>query len=179
MLLCGRFANIVKKELMTTKTYTEPQSLNHVIQFHNTFDLPIVDDPSIPSPSRCALRINLIREELDELKAAIEDKDIVEVADALCDIQYVLAGAIIEFGLAEKFSDLYSEVQRSNMSKTCLSLTDAEATQDHYLMTQNTASVIEQKGNEYIVFRASDRKVLKSINYSPADLRSILEEEVG
>lgn len=94
-------------------------SLNQVAEFHRTFNAPILENPQIPSAERCNLRIALLQEELNELKQAIEDQDIVEIADALCDLQYVLSGAVLEFGLGEKFVDLFNEVQRSNMSKAC------------------------------------------------------------
>ncbi|WP_286849963.1 nucleoside triphosphate pyrophosphohydrolase family protein, partial [Sphingobacterium sp. UBA7253] len=98
---------------------TDPKTLSSVAEFHKTFQHPILDTPTIPSEQRCALRVSLIAEELKELEEAIQDKDLVEIADALCDIQYVLAGAVLEFGLKDKFSALFDEVQRSNMSKAC------------------------------------------------------------
>ena len=85
----------------------EPRALNQVADFHRTFKHPILDRPSIPSEKRCQLRMALLQEELKELEAAIEDNDMVEIADALCDIQYVLSGAILEFGLGEKFQELF------------------------------------------------------------------------
>src|SRR5882762_3832709 len=99
----------------------QPDSLNLVAEFHQTFKHPIITSPQIPPEERCNLRISLIEEELRELEEAVKNKDIVEVADALCDIQYVLSGAILEFGLGGKFKDLFEEVQRSNMSKACTS----------------------------------------------------------
>ena len=117
----------------------DPKALSEVAKFHKLFNHPILGNPSIPSEKRCNLRIELIQEELNELQQAIIDNDITEVADALCDIQYVLAGAILEFGLQEKFADLFEEVQRSNMSKACLSLEDAQATIAHYAK-QGTAA---------------------------------------
>lgn len=153
-----------------SKKYNEPQGLNDVAQFHETFDLPIVDEPVIPAPERCVLRVNLLQEELNELKDAIADNDLVEVADALCDIQYVLSGAILEFGLADKFKMLFDEVQRSNMSKTCKSMDVAERTQAYYKSEKGTESHIVKKGDEYLVYREGDNKVLKSVEYSPADI---------
>ena len=85
--------------------FKEPKPLNDVAEFHDTFNLPVLDEPTIPSKKRCELRINLLEEELKELKVAIEENDIVEVIDAFCDIQYVLSGAILEFGFGEKFKD--------------------------------------------------------------------------
>ena len=156
------------------KDLEEPNALNDVGKFHKTFNLPILDSPVIPDEKRCALRINLIEEELKELKEAIANNDLVEVADAFCDIQYVLSGAILEFGLGAKFKGLFDEVQRSNMSKTCKTKEEAQATQKHYLEKDKTISEVVSRGEEYIVYRKADGKVLKSVNYSPADIAKFL-----
>jgi len=150
-------------------------ALNQVADFHRTFKHPIEPTPVIPSEARCKLRVALIAEELKELQEAIAENDLIEVADALCDIQYVLSGAVLEFGLGEKFKALFDEVQRSNMSKVCHSREEAEATQAHYLAKDGTESYIVESGDYFLVYRSSDDKTLKSVNYSPADLRSILE----
>ena len=149
-------------------------ALNQVATFHRTFRHPIEPEPVIPAKSRCNLRVSLIAEELKELEAAIADKDLVEIADALCDIQYVLAGAILEFGLGDKFRALFDEVQRSNMSKTCNSEEDAIATVAYYKQNRGVDSYYKKEGNVYLVYRQSDNKTLKSVNYSPADLKTIL-----
>ncbi len=154
----------------------EPKALNSVAKFHKTFNLPIEEKPIIPSKKRCELRINLLQEELDELKEAIENNDIIEVADALADIQYVLSGAVLEFGLGNKFNDLFSEVQRSNMSKTCQTMEEAIATQKFYEEEKEMNSIIKESNGEYLVYRIEDGKVLKSINYSPADIQSIMNK---
>ncbi|WP_375584681.1 hypothetical protein [Cyclobacterium xiamenense] len=153
----------------------DPQSLSAVAQFHQTFKHPVVSDPGIPSPARCQLRVSLIREELRELETAIANNDLVEVADALCDIQYVLSGAILEFGLAEKFHALFDEVQRSNMSKACKNKQEAEETVHHYKKKGTDCYFVASDGR-YLVYRSEDNKTLKSIYYSPADLASILEK---
>lgn len=167
----------IKDNLRNMKNFKEPEALNSVDQFHDTFNLPVLTEPQIPDAARCELRINLIEEELKELKEAIAQNDLVEVADAFCDIQYVLSGAILEFGMADLFKSLFDEVQRSNMSKVCKTREEAEATQAHYLETKQTESFIEAKGDAFLVYRKSDGKVLKSINYSPADIVSILASE--
>ena len=151
----------------------DPKALSEVAKFHKMFNHPILKTPAIPSSSRCNLRVELIQEELNELQQAIIDNDLVEVADALCDIQYVLAGAILEFGLQEKFADLFDEVQRSNMSKACQSLEDAEATIEQYAR-QGTAAYYKKQDDKYLVYRKEDNKTLKSIKYSPADLKKVL-----
>lgn len=155
--------------------FDEPNGLNDVAKFHNTFEMPILDEPTIPAPDRCTLRVNLLQEELNELKEAITNEDLVEVADALCDLQYVLSGAILEFGLAPKFRLLFEEVQRSNMSKTCRSIEVAKATQVHYKETKGTDSEIIKKDGVYLVFRKDDGKVLKSVEYSPADIKGKMQ----
>lgn len=152
----------------------DPKSLTSVAAFHKTFKHPILDNPQVPDTNRCQLRVSLLAEELKELEEGIQNKDIVEIADALCDLQYVLSGAILEFGLAEKFRDLFDEVQRSNMSKACKSEEEAKATMALY-QGQGVECYFEKEENLYLVYRAGDRKTLKSINYSPADLTSILK----
>lgn len=154
----------------------EPTPLNSVARFHKTFQHPVLQEPQIPSADRCRLRVALIEEELKELKEAIENDDLVEVADALCDIQYVLSGAILEFGLGEKFKALFDEVQRSNMSKSCASPEEAEVTMQHYREQHGTECYYKEIGGKYLVYRSNDNKTLKSVNYSPANLRAILED---
>ena len=62
------------------------------------------------------------------------------------------------------------------MSKTCSSESEAIATQKHYMDKDGTESYIVQKGDFWLVYRSSDNKTLKSVNYSPADLKSLLVE---
>lgn len=152
----------------------EPQGLNMVSEFHKLFDAPILDTPQIPDSKRAKLRVSLIQEELNELQEAIDNNDLTEVADALADIQYVLSGAILEFGLADRFADIFAEVQRSNMSKACNSLQEAEATVEYYRNHKDTEWYIVPKWDQYLVHRTEDNKVLKSINYSPADINKFL-----
>ena len=151
--------------------------LNQVAEFHRTFKHPIMEDPVIPDEKRCKLRVELISEELKELEQAFKDKDIVEVDDALCDIQYVLSGAVLEFGLGPKFKSLFDEVQRSNMSKACKTREEAEATVNYYKTEKQTESYIKESDGLYLVYRTADNKTLKSINYSAADLKSILDKK--
>lgn len=148
-------------------------ALNQVAEFHKTFNAPILDKPQIPSKERCELRVSLLQEELNELKQAIEDHDIVEIADALCDLQYVLSGAVLEFGLGEKFVKLFNEVQRSNMSKACENEDQAKETVEFY-KEKGEASFYELSGEKFNVHRESDNKVLKNKYYSPADLKTII-----
>lgn len=152
----------------------QPDSLQLVGDFHRTFKHPILTQPAIPDENRCKLRVALIAEELKELEVAILNKDIVEVADALCDIQYVLSGAILEFGLGDKFKALFEEVQRSNMSKACDTEEEARETVAHYLKKDGTECYYVHEEGKWLVYRKSDNKTIKSIKYSPADLEKIL-----
>ncbi len=150
-------------------------ALNQVAEFHKTFNAPVLDQPQIPSKERCELRISLLQEELNELKEAIADNNIVEIADALCDLQYVLSGAVLEFGLGEKFVELFNEVQRSNMSKACANQQEADETIAFY-QAKGEEAFSEASGDKINVHRKSDYKVLKNKYYSPANLKFILEQ---
>lgn len=156
--------------------FKEANALNDVSKFHKTFELPIEPNPIVPAEDRCRLRINLLQEELNELKEAIAENDIVEIADALCDLQYVLSGAILEFGIGQKFKSLFDEVQRSNMSKPCKTREEAEKTLEYYADRDGTQGHIVERDGFFLVYRNSDGKVLKSVNYSPVNLLSILEQ---
>lgn len=152
----------------------QPECLEMVAEFHKTFKHPILERPAIPDERRCQLRVALIAEELKELEVAILEKDLTGVADALCDIQYVLSGAILEFGLGGKFKALFEEVQRSNMSKACASEEEAKATVAHYLQKDGTECYYVKEEGKWLVYRKSDNKTIKSVSYSPADLETIL-----
>lgn len=153
----------------------QPDALNLVADFHKTFKHPILSQPAIPEENRCRLRVALLAEELKELEVAILEKDIVGIADALCDLQYVLSGAILEFGLGDKFKALFEEVQRSNMSKACATEEEAKATVKHYFEKDGTVCHYNLEDGKYLVYRTSDNKTIKSIYYSPADLESIVK----
>jgi predicted HAD superfamily Cof-like phosphohydrolase len=153
----------------------DPKSLQSVAEFHKTFKHPILESPQIPDDKRCKLRVSLLVEELNELVEGIKSKDIVEVADAFCDLQYVLSGAILEFGLADKFKELFDEVQRSNMSKACNNELEAKDTVAHYKLEKGVDCYYEEADGKYLVFRREDRKTLKSVYYSEANLKRIIE----
>ena len=86
-----------------------------VKKFMETFGQEIKEKASFPNDKITSLRYELIKEELDELKEAIDKKDIKEVADALTDILYVTYGAGHAFGI--DLDKCFEEVQNSNMSK--------------------------------------------------------------
>ena len=83
--------------------------------FMQTFDQEVKSKPSFSTEKINELRYNLIKEELEEFKHALENKDLLEVADALTDILYVTYGAGHAFGI--DLDSCFEEVQNSNMSK--------------------------------------------------------------
>ena len=113
--------------------------------FMETFGQDVKSSPEIPDAETVSLRIELIAEEVEELWNACENKDIVEIADALTDILYVTYGAGHAFGI--DLDKCFAEVQRSNMSK------------------------LGEDGNP--IYR-EDGKVMKGPNYSEPDLKSVL-----
>jgi len=83
--------------------------------FMKTFGQEVKDKPSFSTDKINKLRLSLIKEELSELTEALNNKDLLEVADALTDILYVTYGAGHAFGI--NLDDCFEEVQKSNMSK--------------------------------------------------------------
>jgi predicted HAD superfamily Cof-like phosphohydrolase len=90
-------------------------NFNKVGTFMKTFGQEVKNKPSFSTDKINKLRLDLIKEELDELKEAMDNKDLLEVADALTDILYVTYGAGHAFGI--NLDQCFEEVQNSNMSK--------------------------------------------------------------
>ena len=149
--------------------------IEKVADFHKIFGAPILDTPQIPPEDRATLRVSLLQEEINELKEAIANNDLVEVLDAFLDIQYVLSGAILEFGMQDVFNDGFNEVHRSNMSKACSSEDEAKQTLEHYKEKDGTEGYYKQDGDKWLVYRKSDNKVLKNKFYSGANLEQFLQ----
>ena len=125
---------------------SDMSNFNKVKAFMNTYGQNIKEKASFPEDSIVQLRVDLIEEELNELKEAIKNNDIVEVADALTDILYVTYGAGHSFGV--NLDKCFDEVQRSNMSK------------------------LGEDGNP--IYNDSG-KVMKGPSYSPPDLKKIIK----
>ena len=94
---------------------SDMSNFNKVKTFMNTYGQEVKNTPEFPDSKIVQLRIDLIQEELNELKEAINNNDIIEVADALTDILYVTYGAGHSFG--GDLDSCFNEVQNSNMSK--------------------------------------------------------------
>ena len=120
-------------------------NFNKVGIFMKTFGQEVKNKPSFGSDKINKLRIDLIKEELEEFTEAINNKDLLEVADALTDILYVTYGAGHAFGI--NLDKCFDEVQNSNMSK----------------LGENGKPIYNESG-----------KVMKGPNYSPPDLKKLI-----
>ena len=124
--------------------------LNAVHEFHDAFGIKSEDLPTVSIPQQTiVLRHNLMKEENEEYLEAAQNKDMVEVADALGDMLYILCGTILSHGMQHKISEVFNEIQRSNMSKL---------------------------GADGKPIYREDGKVLKGPNYFKPNIASILEE---
>ena len=149
--------------------------LKDVKDFSEVFGKLVNEKPVMVGDGDFKFVYEFIQEELEELKDAHEAGDLVGVADAFADIQYVLNAGILAYGLQDAFQELFDEVQASNMSKSCK--TPEEATQTVIERTKSHGEChIEQQGDLYIVYRTRDRKVMKSINYFKPNLTPIIEK---
>ena len=123
--------------------------INAVKAFHTAFKIGYRETPKADlGIEKNMLRYKLIREENEEYLEAANNNDLVEVADALGDMLYILCGTIIEHGMQHKIEEVFEEIQRSNMSKLGA---DGEP-----------------------IYR-EDGKVLKGPNYFKPHIKSILE----
>ncbi|MEM7004314.1 MAG: nucleoside triphosphate pyrophosphohydrolase family protein [Pseudomonadota bacterium] len=118
-----------------------------VRDWHEHFDVPVQTKPTLPN-ERVAMRLAILEEEVRELREAVEANDMTEVLDALSDIQFVLDGTYLEFGLHDVKGDAFREVYRSNMSK----------------LGEDGQPVLREDG-----------KVLKGPNFTPPDLAQFVE----
>lgn len=125
-------------------TYVET-NFELVKQFMNSFEQQVYDKPTMASEDVQYLRVDLIDEELLELKEAMAAKDLVEIADALTDLLYVVYGAGCAFGI--DLDKCFAEVHRSNMTKL---------------------------GEDGKPIRRADGKVLKSSRYERPNLQKVL-----
>lgn len=124
--------------------------LEAVHEFHSAFGLGIKYEPTASlGDAKNRLRHELMKEENEEYLAAASEGNLVEVADALGDMLYILCGTILEHGMQHKIEEVFEEIQRSNMSK------------------------LGADGKP--VYR-EDGKVLKGPNYFQPQLKSILEK---
>jgi predicted HAD superfamily Cof-like phosphohydrolase len=92
--------------------------IDAVKKFHESFKVGYLTEPKADlGTSKNELRFELMKEENEEYLEAAKNNDLVEVADALGDMLYILCGTIIEHGMQDKIDEVFKEIQRSNMSK--------------------------------------------------------------
>lgn len=156
--------------------------LEMVKQFHEAFGLPVYYNPNQVSNEDFELRINLLEEELNELKDA-KNGDLNEikenVLDALCDLQYVLSGAILQLGFKEVFNEAFTAVHKSNMSKVFKYENEKQLEDEINYLRENygwyTFEIVTAGKNKSIIRRLSDGKILKPSGYSPVNLTPFID----
>ena len=153
-----------------------------VIEFNKSFGVPVFNTPqktiTEDDPKLTKLRLDLILEETKELQEAIMTHDFTEIVDALSDILYVVYGAGASFGIdLDKAFDI---VHRSNMSKLCVTEDEAKETVQWYEDNKKKTGYDSpgyrksEDGKYWVVYNKSTGKILKSINYTPANFKEIL-----
>lgn len=155
-----------------------------VVDFNKKFGATTHDVPQTHifdnDPKLVDLRMNLIREEAQELEDAVQDKDIRETVDALGDILYVVYGMGDAIGV--NMDHAFKLIHESNMSKLCKSEKEASDTVAWYEKERDEgratydspSSKLSDDGKYWIVYNKSTGKILKSINYHPVDLTPVL-----
>lgn len=123
-------------------------TIDLVREWHELFGVPVLSFPCVPNAERCELRERLLREELDEFADAVATGDIAEILQELMDLQYVLDGTLLEFGLYEFKDAGFAEVHRANMSKV---------------------------GSDGNPIKREDGKVLKGPYFTAPDLQAVLD----
>ena len=94
------------------------KQIGAVKEFHTAFGLGVSEQPKGDlGQGKNMLRYNLMKEENEEYLEAVKNNDLVEIADALGDMMYILCGTIIEHGMQHIIEEVFDEIQRSNMSK--------------------------------------------------------------
>ncbi|MGM0636069.1 MAG: hypothetical protein ACQESK_08375 [Bacteroidota bacterium] len=125
--------------------------INYVKKFHQAFGLGVKNQPVADlGEAKNTLRYHLMKEENEEYLEAANNGDMVEVADALGDMLYILCGTIIEHGMQDKIEAVFDEIQQSNMSK------------------------LDENGEP--IYR-TDGKVLKGPNYFKPNIKQFFNSE--
>lgn len=167
------YRNRKKVNMKKVPFISEVETFNKTMgKSYQNRDIPTINDEDAD------FVVNFIDEELQELKEAIAERDIVGILDAILDITYVgLGNGALVFGLNDKIEAGYAEVQASNMSKSCESIEEAEETVRVRSEQQGEPCHYEQVGDRYVVYRTRDNKVMKSINYFAPDLKQFFTQD--
>jgi len=152
--------------------------VDEVQEFNDVMGKPNNYEPTVGSKAQWMFVYDFILEELEEYKEACEKGDIVGILDALCDITYVsLGNGTLLHGLKGQIWKAYQEVQASNMSKSCATEAEAQETVIVRSSEKDHNCHYEKIGDRYIVYRSSDKKVMKSINYFAPNLEQFFDKK--
>lgn len=143
--------------------------------FHDVSGLEYRTEPGFPENKKIDLRLTLLEEELKELEVAAYKHDIVGVLDALVDIQYVLHGAILDFGLQECFEEAEIEVHTSNMSKFCKNTDDARNSVVAYQF-KGVEAYYRLVAKNFVIRNSMTEKILKGKDFREPRLKQIIEK---
>ena len=146
------------------------KQIEQVKEFHKVFEHPIGNTPKSLSVKRGLERHDYLKEELQEFKDAVESQDLVEQADACIDIIYFALGTLVELGLADKYEDLFDNIQASNMSKVSLLMESAMRTAKSY----GKPCYITPLDNYWKVSDENTNKIVKSETYFKPNLKEII-----
>lgn len=148
----------MEQEIAKVKRFNE---LGGLVLQDNFLDLKLLD-----------LKLGLIQEELNEIAAAAKAGDIVEVLDGLDDLLYVTFGFAITYKLDTKLVESFSRVHDSNMSKFCITEDDAKKSVHNYYNI-GVETYYKKVDDLYIIYRTSDNKILKGIDFQPVKLNDL------
>jgi len=152
--------------------------VDEVEQFNAAMNKPNNYKPTIPDEKEWKFVVDFIREETAELEEACKNRDIVEILDAILDIVYVsLGNGTMLFGLKDKILKGYAEVQASNMSKLCRTEEIAKESVKAMEAKYGVPYYYEKVKDYWVVYRKSDRKVGKSVEYFRPDLKQFFTKE--
>lgn len=152
-----------------------------ILDFNRAFDVVTKSkpDPDILNKNERLIkyRMSLVEEEFKELQDAVDSKNFTEIIDALTDIQYVVLGFYTALGV--NADEAFDIVHESNMSKLCKTEEEAIETVNFYkrnpeLGYDSPDYKTSNDGMYYIVYNASTSKILKSINYTPANFKNLI-----
>lgn len=154
--------------------------LEDIHTFNETFHKPESKTPLIPKNYQFIL--DTIQEEKDELEEAFKEGNIVEVADALADLLYFVGNGILATGLADRFREIWDEVQASNMSKVCHTEEEAKLSVSYMQELKKVPYYYKEwkdsEGKSYwIVYRISDDKAGKCCNWFEPNLKKYFTEQ--
>jgi len=117
-LPCAEHISYFYAKLTENDKIKMKNKIKAVKEFHNSFGLGVSENMIADlGEAKNNLRFNLMDEENKEYLEAAQNNDLVEVADALGDMLYILCGTILEHGMQYKIEEVFNEIQRSNMSK--------------------------------------------------------------